>query len=356
VLRSVLADPSTESPEDCTVLALAENRRPAVWFSCATKWRQKEDSMAVETRNAVLAPQRQAPWQEFVTAFPGGATFNDAIQQVGLDYEVGFSTIRMENGLPIKDKRATYRTDTGENLGVVGSKYTIKQNRDAFAFLQELTDGGDLVPVGGGSLRGGTRPFIQTRLPDNIVIAGDEYVPFIFCANSHDGAVQFTISLSGIRAVCWNTYAANLKAPRRFTVKHLASMDGRLEDARRVLNISTNYFAQYKEALSRLAEQPLSLDGFKMQVVDRLFPLPDGEPTEKQVDFVAKKRAQLLTIYMQSTLMPERGTKYAALQAVTEWADHVKNGLDAAQKTEWVLLGDGVELKDRAVSFIESAR
>jgi phage/plasmid-like protein (TIGR03299 family) len=308
----------------------------------------------------VATKPRVAPWRVLTNQFPEGMRFKEAIEQVGLDYEVAFQKVLLADGREVPDKRATMRTDTDPHqyLAVVGGRYNIIQNREAFGFLENIVDSGDLKPMGAGWFKGGARPWIQARLPEDITIAGDQHIPFIFCANSHDGGLPVTIALSAVRVVCENTYAMNCGAPRRFVIRHLASAEARVGEARRVLEISGAYFKEFTESMNRLADVPISTDSFR-EVVHRLFPMPP-KATDDQREAVARKRVQMLGVYNESPLVP-RGTKYGAMQAITEWADHWKNGFKgeprqrAERKTEWILLGDGVEFKDKAMALVQAA-
>lgn len=304
-----------------------------------------------------LAAPRVAPWRNIQTQIPAGTSLKDAISGADLDYEVDFAALSLPDGTVIPDRRATVRKDTGQYLGTVGTRYNIIQNRDAFAFLENILDSGEVQPLGGGYFKQGARPWLQARLPEDIVIAGDQYIPFIFCGTSHDGGIPLVISLSGIRVVCENTYAMNVKAPRRFVVRHLSSAQFRVNEARRVLELSYKYFEEYKVGMEDLAAQPIDDEAFK-EFVGTLFKF-NPQHSEEQRESIARTRAQLFTIYNESPLVP-RGTKYGALQAVTEWYDHFKNGFkgDARQKaerkTENILLGGGIEFKDRAVQLLEA--
>lgn len=314
---------------------------------------------------ATTAP-RTAPWDKIVNTFPEGTKFKDAMEIAGLDYEVGFAPLyaQTNEGLtPLGSHRATVRKDTDKVIGIVGNRYEIVQNKDALGFLADIVDSGDIVPLGGGYWKGGARPWIQARLPQDIKIAGvasETLVPFIFAATGHDGGLQVTIALSAIRVWCQNTYAANVKAPRRFQIRHLQSITGRVEEARRTLGISFEYFDQYGQLMNQLAQGNLTDDRFR-SIVNSLFPLPPESAGETARENVAKKRAEMLGVYLNSaSVAPIRGTQYGALQAVTEWYDHVKNGQrqkgsreSIERRSEEILLGDGVKFKDKALALIQ---
>ncbi|MEV4136920.1 DUF932 domain-containing protein [Dactylosporangium sp. NPDC049742] len=59
----------------------------------------------------------------------------------------------------------TARCDTGAGLGVVGSKYEVLQNEDAFAFPQDLVDRHNVLWESAGALRGGRKVFSGASVP-----------------------------------------------------------------------------------------------------------------------------------------------------------------------------------------------
>ncbi len=311
------------------------------------------------TLAADLAKPRELPWTKLQTGFPQGVKFREAIEQMGLDYQVEFKSLYVDGVGIAPDHRATVRTDLNRVLGIVGSRYSIIQNKDAFGFLENVMDSRELIPLGAGWWKGGARPWVQARFPNDILVAGvpgETITPFVFIGTSHDGSIPMTTALTGIRVVCENTYAANVSAPRRFTIRHTGDRVHSVEEARRVLDISFAYFKEYGDFMNELAQQNFSDEQF-VAMVNTLFPMP-AKATDMQRDNIGKKRAALLATYWNSPRVP-RGTKYGALQAVTEYYDHVKNGgrkrdtREAAElKSRDILLGDGVTFKDRAVGLL----
>jgi phage/plasmid-like protein (TIGR03299 family) len=324
--------------------------------------------MTLET-NVATTP-REVPWQKLTHDFPEGTKFSDALTLAGLDYRVEFRdlfTQDPEYGLrALFSHRATVRTDNGQVLGVVGSRYNIVQNKDALGFLSDIVDSGDIKIVGGGYFRHGARPWIETRLPEDIVLAGDRTEtirPYIFGATGHDGGLQVTVALTPVRVVCANTYAMALKSPRRFAIRHLASVDGRISEARRTLGISFAYFKEYAQAMEQLLQKPM-IEGSFREIVNALLPQAPDSASDEQKENVQKNRAALLGIYLNSpTVASVRDTQYGALQAITEWYDHVKNGQrkkgtrEAEERKTWdIVLGDGVLFKDKALALITAKR
>ncbi|GAA1540257.1 hypothetical protein GCM10009827_069500 [Dactylosporangium maewongense] len=147
----------------------------------------------------------------------------------------------------LPERFVTARCDTGAGLGVVGSKYEVLQNEDAFAFLQELVDRHDVLWESAGALRGGRKVFICMRLPNTVTVdapgVADQIIPFIVVLNSHDGSSQFQVVVTPWRPVCGNTERFALRdAHARWGVRHTCNARERIEEARRTLGLSIEYF------------------------------------------------------------------------------------------------------------------
>ena len=82
---------------------------------------------------------------------------------------------------------ATVREDTDEELGVVGERYRIVQNHEAFAFVDQLL-GSAIHFETAGSLNGGRRVWVLATLPEHVEVGGDAVRPYVLLMNSHDGS------------------------------------------------------------------------------------------------------------------------------------------------------------------------
>ena len=155
------------------------------------------------------------------------------------------------------------------------------------------------------------------------------------------------IVLPNVTIGCGSIVTAGVYRASSIAVAEAAKV---IENTQRDLNIAL---------MNELAQKTLS-DGEFERIVNVMFPKPDEKASEEQREAIARKRAALLTVYMTSpTVQNVRGTQYGALQAVTEWYDHVKNsqrkkGTREAieRKSEDILIGGGVEFKDRALALI----
>ena len=67
---------------------------------------------------------------------------------------------------------ATVRQDNREALGIVGERYRIVQNHEAFAFVDQLL-GSSIHFETAGSLHGGRRVWVLATLPDHVEVGGE---------------------------------------------------------------------------------------------------------------------------------------------------------------------------------------
>jgi hypothetical protein len=81
-----------------------------------------------------------------------------------------------------------------------------------------------------------------------------------------------------VRVVCQNTLSFALEgAPRVHTVSHVGDVTGRLHEARRVLELTVDYYRQFAALGDRLALQPIGERGLA-RILSELYP---GGPSDR---------------------------------------------------------------------------
>lgn len=112
----------------------------------------------------------------------------------------------------IKSHFATVRTDTETVLGVVGKRYEILQNVEAFKILDDII--GDKLAIfeTAGAVFNGAVVFMTAKLPENIKVNGNDLIEnYLLITNGHDGTKSLQIAVTPIRVVCNNTLRDALK-------------------------------------------------------------------------------------------------------------------------------------------------
>lgn len=304
-------------------------------------------------------------WHQLGNIVPGGTSnIDDVLSLGGIDYDVLRCPVEFRNSLDgprllLPEHFVTARTDTGAGLGVVGGRYEVLQNRDAFAFLQDLVDRYDVVWESAGAVRGGRRVFISMRLPDTVTIdaggVADQIIPFIVALNSHDGSSPFQVVVTPWRPVCRNTERFALRdAQSRWGVRHTRNARDRIEEARRTLGLSVTYFAQFAAEEEALARTELALADFH-HVIDELWQ-PPAEDSSVRTRNIHRRRVDELTDLYTTSSTQLGGTAYAAERAITEYTDWKQairptgalRGNHLAARATAVLEGSNDDLKSRA--------
>lgn len=267
------------------------------------------------------------------------------------------------------------RSDLMEPLGVVTGRYTPVQNREAFSFLSSIF-GSEMHFETAGSLMGGRRVWVMMRLPEFIEVGGDTVGPYAFISNSHDGKSSVVTAMTPVRIVCNNTLTAALSrakgkdAQRTYTIRHLGNMDSKLREAQNVLQVSINYYEQFKQLGDELARVKVS-DQRVRSFTERLFPTPDGMG-DQAIGNREQAREIVKSIFKGNgpggdTTGNAPGTYWTLYNAATEFADWERgerkeggrfqrslDDPDALKATAWDLILDqsGAKVGTKSKSLI----
>lgn len=226
----------------------------------------------------------------------------------------------------VPDHYATVRTNpvTGfvDVLGVVGNRYQPIQNEEAFDVLDAIVDESGAHFETAGSLDGGKRVFMSMKMPEGLQIAGqDPHDVYLLAYNSHDGSSAFTLAVTPVRVVCQNTLTMGLAAAKQsFTMRHTTSATGKIQEAREALKLTFNYVDEFQKELNAMLDQEMT-DGAFFGIVESLLPI-NKDAGEGWQNRARQQRATLAGLYHRAeTNEFGRGTKYAAYNAITEYAD-----------------------------------
>ena len=133
------------------------------------------------------------------------------------------NTIFYSKLVGIEDKFATVRDDLNLPLGIVGSRYEIIQNQEAFDFFDSIVGEkyADYETV--GCLNGGGTIFITAKLKEEMIINKDNIDKYLLLTMSHDGTSSIQVMFTPIRVVCNNTLTLALGGKNRVTIRHTKS-------------------------------------------------------------------------------------------------------------------------------------
>ncbi len=275
------------------------------------------------------------------------------------------------------DWRMIARTD-GANArvhGVAKKGYRIWQVREAFAFLDNLVSDGQLQYESTFALKGGDHVVLVCRLPGAFKVGeSDVSFTYIMVRVSFTGNDSIVMVPTCVRVVCANTVALALSSgkgakadsgkPLIFRLRHTASLDSRLTEAREHLASVDDLLTAKAERAGQLAETHVSESAAK-SFISAMFAerTDDGEPLSKRQDTERERKVTVLReswVAERSTM--ERsliGSAWHMLNAVTRAVDHGglerRKGSDRARDENTFLSiteGTGAVLKAKAETLL----
>lgn len=312
----------------------------------------------------------QPAWHGFGTVVSEAQTSADALRIAGLDWTVALTDLAaiMPDGShqPIDTHRATMRTDTGKALGAVGLRYQPLQNRDAFAWMDEVVGEQLAIWHTCGSLRGGKDVWMLAKLPGNLEVCDRDVLDkYVLITNNHAGTGAVRLFPTSVRVVCANTLRLAISEvdsnksdaglPLGLKLFHTAgSLGKRVQKARELLGVIGKSHDEFAQAARSMLAKSLNTQ----QVSDYF-----GGLVENRSD---RNREKVLGQLWDRFALPtnEGGYKsnvWTAYNAASEWADHElrvtgKGEKRMERKFRSCLFGSAHSFKERAwASAIEMA-
>lgn len=262
---------------------------------------------------------REKPWHGLGTMVAEAPTSEDALRLAGLDWTIDSRPIYDGFGNEIKNWKANTRSSDNKVLGVVGNKYQIVQNKEAFDFTDSLIGEGIRYETA-GSLRGGRTIWLLGKMPERY-IAGDKFEPYICFTNTHDGTGAVRACMTPVRVVCNNTLNMALRdAQRNWSTAHRGNIQMRLEEARQTLELADVYLKHLEEEADRLANEKLS-EGQMQAALEKLFPVAE-DATERSKRTAEKAKEEIIICTLRPDLAQFLGTKWGFVNAVSDFIGH----------------------------------
>lgn len=287
---------------------------------------------------------RQLAWAGITTGHAEEELTSEQLLEVaGLDWEVAKRPLLRTNlaGEVVQSERSfeIYRTDTGEELGTVKSKYEVWQNRDAFAFGDALVADGNAWWVDAGQQGNGWRVFMTMQLTEGFQVADDKFDLYLYLRTSHDGSSSVSGYVTPIRVWCTNQLPlVSATALDRFSFQHTRKLSERLEEAKKSFQLTVDFQKEFKASMEQLLKTEITDGSARFLIKDVI---PDSRPRKE--DMV---EAIMLNYQTSETTQPYRGTGYGLLNGLTEYMDHLKVQRSGNARFESVMHGEGAKFRN----------
>lgn len=249
-------------------------------------------------------------------------TSKEVINLAGLNWTVSSQPVYLNSGVEIPNTYANVRDSDNSVLGVVSERYKIVQNSEAFEFVDELLGQGVTYETA-GSLRGGKRTWVLAKM-ESFNVLDDKVMPYLVFSNTFDKTGAMKVASVPIRVVCENTLSLALKrAERTFTIRHTGDINGKIEEARKVLNIANTYNTELQTSAEKLVDIKLS-EGDVADIVTLLLPYKNVESNRQTVN-TNLLRETLRNIYeKKEDIAKFKGTAWGMVNAVADFEPHIE--------------------------------
>ena len=299
---------------------------------------------------------RETPWHGQGIRVEDAPTSEEAIRLAGLDWTVDQQKIYLADGTEVKGNYANVRSSDNKPLGIVGDRYKIVQNTDAFAFTDALLGEGVRYETA-GSLKDGKVIWLLARMPESIEILGDKVDPYMVFTNTHDGSGAVRVCMTPVRVVCNNTLNAAMRGAKRvWSARHTGSVTNKLDDARETLQFANQYLQETKNTFEELHKVKLN-DFTLYRMVDNIIPIT-GDMTDRQKTNQQSIRDDILLRYKEAPdlkVLDHTGARL--VQAVADTTSHMQPFRQTAnfEENRFKKTLDGNEILDRTIGILLAA-
>lgn len=299
---------------------------------------------------------RETPWHGQGVKVEDAPTSEDAIRLAGLDWNVEQKPIFLEDGTKITGNYANVRDKDNRVLGVVGERYKIVQNTDAFTFTDSLLGEGVKYETA-GSLKDGKTIWLLARMPETVKILGDEIAPYLVFTNTHDGSGAVRVTATNVRVVCNNTLNMALKKAKRvWSARHTGSIANKLDDAMETLQLAHEYLDATKKTMEDLYKVKLP-DYALTDMINRIIPIGEDLSDRQKANLQRISDDILYRYEFAPDLINLDRTGARLVQAVADTTSHIEPLRMTANYKEnhFKSMLDGNDLLDRTVGILLSA-
>lgn len=309
------------------------------------------------------ARQRLSPWRQLGTDVSPADNAYDAMTMARLtDWNIRtltqtaseiteHGTFRVDN----PEKVMLVYTDPVSNevryLSTVGTKYKIHQNESAAAVIDALVaDTGAQGYASAGRLQDGRQVYVTMQLPQTMTLGGVDDVRFVIeTSTSHDGTAAFRVRLVPYRQICSNGLHVSMDGyVNEITIRHTSNSEIDLELIRQRMPRLYDYAAEFETRATRLLDTPMSDREFD-ELIAAVWPTDDTDATRRTENNRQRRDDALHWLWRSSdTQAGITGTRWGALQAVTEFLDHSARTSSADARAARVLTSSDLAKKKQA--------
>lgn len=321
-------------------------------------------------------PELEKPWHGFGNALDHYMTSAEAIAAAGLDWTVKEQPIffdgkdlqpKSETGIfadpmrafashdwtKVESHKALVRDSDGRVLSVMGHKYNVLQNIEAFDFTDNLIAEGEMEYVTAGAVKDGQVVFMVAKIKSDPleIVPGDVAEKYVLFVNSHDGSYSVTVKFVATLVVCWNTLVAALGEKRRaLKIRHTRNMKARMEEGKKILGLADAKYARMKRLAQEMARIPMPKREFNQFALHLVAPGKLEDDLSKAQQVSIDNLNYLFVAGPGQEIEGRAGTVWGAHNAITAWTSHVRQ--TKHERVRYTLMGQGDAINEKAEKIL----
>lgn len=314
---------------------------------------------------AEMAYVGEKPWHGLGSQLSKSSTIETWIKEAGMDWAIKRAYVRYPTDRDGKDVRAMednvvlFRSDNGNPLSIVSSRYNVVQPREVLEFFRDLCEFNGFELETAGTLFGGKRFWALANIGADSYVRdqSDKFKGRLLLATACDGTMKTVAKFLGERVVCNNTLQIGLREGGGTTVKVSHRSVFHPEKVKTDLGVARESFGQFIEDMNELSRIPTTSEMVETMTLELLM-----KKTAEQVRAMPRtERIELLdsvpsrtisSLYFGagrgSQLKSAAGTAYGWLNAVTEYIDHRSMARSDENRFNASMFGAGDAIKRRA--------
>lgn len=314
--------------------------------------------MSHEFTSGVMMNGKRA-WHGLGEVIEGTLPAREAFERANALFPVGtigLAAVDDINGqyIHLDDRKAIWRPDTQQILGVASDHYKPIPNSTLLRFAEAIREEVDMDTV--IVLRNGAKVAFTARIrgSSHEVIPGDKIHRNIVGYLGHDGKTSFGGMFTDVRVVCQNTlgFAQRDAAStgKQFTIRHTANDIAQIDNVLENIDMARQSFATVVDEYREMQETKMSFDLYRHWLT-KVYNLPEKNGRPAMIEDQPRKWKHLENAWhncLGSNIPGVQDTVWAGLNAVTYVESSPYGQGSGKRKVHSSLFGSGAKTIERA--------
>lgn len=298
----------------------------------------------------------ETPWHDLGNKLEEGADMETWRKAAGMDWTIQTSPVQFVSPDAyniFKGQNVLYRSDNNEALSIVSDRYKPVQPAEVLEFFDSLVKEAGFKLHTAGTLRGGKRLWALAETGKfGEVCKNDAVGGFLLLSTSCDRSLATTARFTSIRVVCNNTLTmATNNNKSVVSVPHSTVFDH--EKVKLELGKVTEAFGSFMDMAKVLQNQQLNAQ--KASEFIKALVAPISQVQREDYDLNRNRTVIALSELFEGGAKGSEmvgHTKWAMLNAVTEYYDHhiPNRSNDTRLNNAW--FGSGDRIKNKALELL----